>query len=148
MDEVRQRAQAYLNDHRVMTLATSGSGGVWAAAVFYVNEVFDLYFLSAPNTRHARDIAERPRVAATIQEDYRDWPDIKGIQMEGDAFQLGGRAQRQAMALYLVKYPFLATAGVVIRGALARVSWYQLKPSRLYFIDNSQGFGHRDEIRL
>jgi len=26
------------------------------------------------------------------------------------------------------------------------VRWYRLEPQRLYFIDNSRGFGHRDEI--
>ena len=32
--------------------------------------------------------------------------------------------------------------------ALARVRWFRLVPEHLHFIDNSQGFGHRDEIDL
>ena len=74
----RALALAYLAAHQVMTLATRTADDLWAAAVFYASEGFQLYFLSAGHTRHARHIAARPRVAATIQEDYRDWPDIRG----------------------------------------------------------------------
>ena len=82
-DAVRQAALDYLATHQVLTLATHGDGVVWAAAVFYVHEGWSLYFLSAGHTRHARNIANQPRVAGTIQEDYRDWGAIKGIQLEG-----------------------------------------------------------------
>jgi hypothetical protein len=29
-----------------------------------------------------------------------------------------------------------------------KVRWYEVAPDRLYFIDNSAGFGHRDAIEL
>jgi len=29
-----------------------------------------------------------------------------------------------------------------------KVDWYELRPSRLYLIDNSLGLGHRDEVAL
>ena len=32
--------------------------------------------------------------------------------------------------------------------ALANVRWYKVTPTKAYFIDNSVGFGHRDEIDL
>ena len=35
----------------VMTLATGGDQGPWAAALFYVHEGFTLYFLSSPAIR-------------------------------------------------------------------------------------------------
>jgi hypothetical protein len=44
---------AYLAGHHVMTLATQGGEGPWAAAVFYASDGASLIFLSAPNTRHA-----------------------------------------------------------------------------------------------
>jgi hypothetical protein len=28
------------------------------------------------------------------------------------------------------------------------VRWFRLIPARVFFIDNSKGFGHRDEIDL
>jgi uncharacterized protein YhbP (UPF0306 family) len=144
----RALALQYLANHQVMTLATRTAADLWAAAVFYASDRFHLYFLSAGHTRHARHIAANPRVAATIQEDYRDWPAIQGIQLEGEVARLEGDARRKALAIYRDRYPFIAGAGAELQQALARVNWYRLTPTRLYFIDNSQGLGHRDEVEL
>ncbi|MCA9932539.1 MAG: pyridoxamine 5'-phosphate oxidase family protein [Ardenticatenaceae bacterium] len=148
MSDGRAPVLAYLAVHRVMTLATTGKEGVWAAAVFYVNDGFDLIFLSAGHTRHGRNIAQNPRVAATVQEDYADWADIKGVQCEGRVLLLEGDERDTAVTLYAQKYPFLQRAPAPIRAALHHVNWYRLCPDRLYFVDNSKGFGHRDEVRL
>jgi uncharacterized protein len=125
-----------------------GEEGVWATAVFYANDQFDLYFLSAGHTRHAQNFHSQPHIAAAIQEDYRDWPEIKGIQLEGDVVQLTGEAQEAGFALYLSRYPFLAEAPPPVRNALSKINWYRLRPTRLYFIDNSKGLGHREEVIL
>jgi uncharacterized protein YhbP (UPF0306 family) len=138
----------YLADHQVMSLATYGPEGVWNAAVFYANREFDLYFLSAGHTRHARNFAGHPRTAVTIQEDYKDWPAIQGIQLEGVVHLLEGTERENVITHYTAKYPFIAGADEQIQRGLARVNWYCLTPDRLYFIDNSKGLGHRDEIAL
>jgi uncharacterized protein len=138
-------ALAYLQQHHVMSLATQGPQGLWAAAVFYASDQFDLFFLSAAHTRHAQNLVAHPHAAATIQEDYHDWPAIQGIQLEGDVALLEGEARATAVALYLQKYPFIA-ADPILEAAFARVNWHRLRPTRLYFIDNSRGFGHRDQI--
>lgn len=142
----REMALNYLQKHQVMTLATVGDDGVWAAAVFYVNRGFDLYFLSAAHTRHARHIAAGGRVAAAIQEDYDGWEAIQGIQLEGVARPLEGAERETAILLYEEKFPFVARADQQIQAALARVDWYRLRPDALYFIDNSRGFGFRDRV--
>lgn len=144
----RQLALAYLANHQVMTLATTGPYGVWAAAVFYVNDGFDLIFLSAGHTRHSKNLTAVPHVAATIQEDYRDWQKIQGIQLEGQVSLLTDVSRETSISRYLKKYPFLANADEKMQAALAQVNWYLLQPKRLYFIDNSLGLGHRDEIKL
>jgi uncharacterized protein YhbP (UPF0306 family) len=147
-DEVKQKALAYLRGHQVMTLATSGDRGVWAAAVFYVNRDFDFYFLSAGHTRHAQNMEVHQRVAATIQEDYTDWPRIQGVQLEGIVRQLDETDLRQVKNWYLDKFPFLASDQPQIERALRQVNWYELKADLCYFIDNSRGLGHRDEIPI
>lgn len=146
--DLRQAALAYLAAHQVMTLATYGPDGVWAAAVFYVNKGFQLAFLSAPHTRHAQQMAANPQTAAAIQEDYRDWAEIKGIQLAGEVSLLTGAARAEMIDRYKEKYTFLAQADARMAAAMAKVNWYLLQPTRLYFIDNSRGLGHRDEIPL
>ncbi len=145
-DDARERALAYVAAHHVMTLATNGPLGLWAAAVFYAHDGFRFVFLSAGHTRHAQNIAAVPDVAATIQADTNDWTAIKGIQLEGAVEPLDGARREAAMALYAARFGFLARPVAVVERALARVNWYELRPRRLYFVDNSQGFGHRDEI--
>jgi hypothetical protein len=142
----RLAALTYLQRHHVMTLATNGLDGSWAAAVFYASDGFDLYFLSAGHTRHARNIAENPRIAAAIHEDYADWTTIQGIQLAGVAAELTGLEQQKAISLYQAKFTFLAPAPAEIQAAFEKVNWYRLRPYQLYFVDNSRGFGHRDEI--
>lgn len=149
--ELTDRVLTYLKDKNVMTLATSGAEGVWAAAVFYVNSGFTFYFLSAPTTRHCRNLLGCPKAAATVQLDYDDWREIKGVQMEGRVEQLEGAEKVAAIARYSAKFPVvknaLAQPGEIGK-ALAKVCWYKLLPERLYFIDNSKGLGYRDEIYL
>jgi uncharacterized protein YhbP (UPF0306 family) len=143
---VREEALAYLRAHQVMTLATVDSTGVWAAAVFYVNDGFNLYFLSAGHTRHAQNMQSFPRVSAAIHEDYEDWLEIQGIQLEGEVVCLSGEAKRLAISLFRSKFPFITGGIASIQSALGKVNWYRLTPDRFYYIDNSKGFGHRDEV--
>lgn len=147
----RARARRYLRAHHIMTLATATANGPWAAAVFYASDGFELYFLSSPATRHGSAIGSEATVAAAIHEDYRRWPEIQGIQLEGRARRLEGAACNAAFTCYAEKFPFVqsdAGAAPEIVRALQRVAWYRLVPSRLYLIDNSRGFGYREEIAL
>jgi len=142
-----ERVLSYLAGHNVMTLATIGTGGPWAAAVFYANVDFRLIFLSSAKSRHVRNIASHSIVAATVQEDYSDWNEIQGVQLEGSARELRGDEREEGVRVYREKFPgVLDSEDVAIRNALARVSWFELTASRLFFVDNSRGFGHRDEI--
>ena len=146
-----QEVQGYLRDHNVATLATCGSEGPWAAAVFYVNEGSTLFFLSSPKSRHSLNLAQNPQVALTIQGDCSDWLDIKGVQLEGVVSEISGREEDLARKLYGEKFPvvgMLAQAPAAIVKALAKVRWYKIVPQRLYFIDNSLGLGNRAEIEL
>jgi uncharacterized protein YhbP (UPF0306 family) len=141
-------AAACLAGHHVMTLATQGSEGPWAAAVFYAVHADDLIFLSAPTTRHCRNLALDPRCAATIHAEVDDWQAIQGIQLEGRVSALQGGELEQARQRYAERFPFVRGAGVAttIVQALARVRWYRLRIERLSFIDNRRGLGHREQF--
>ncbi len=147
MPERRDKVLDYLASHHVMTFATVGP---WAAAVFYVNQGFNLTFLSSPRSRHGTDRTAEPRCAAAIHEDYSDWTEIKGIQLEGPVRMLTGSERVNAVSRYAKKFPVGRPnrAPDLIRAALDRVAWYELVTERCFFVDNSQGFGDRDEIPL
>jgi hypothetical protein len=152
--DLRRRVLAFLGEHHVMTLSTVGADGPWAAAVFYAFETggrgeLNLYFLSAPNARHAANIAADARVAATIQRDYDDWPGIRGLQLSGRVREVAPVDEARVRALYQRRYPLIGGgAGVPrkIMEALDRIRWYALAPEDIWLIDNTLGFAHREHL--
>lgn len=149
--DLAARVARHLQSCHVATLATTGAQGVWAAAVFYVHDDWNLFFLSSPTSRHCANLLDNDRVAATIQADHADWPGIKGVQLEGRVRALSGADERHARHRYGEKFPIvgkLAQAPEAIVKALAKVRWYQITPQRLFYIDNTLGFGHREELDL
>ncbi|MDI6726553.1 MAG: pyridoxamine 5'-phosphate oxidase family protein [Smithellaceae bacterium] len=144
----------YLNSHNTIALSTVGDGLPYGATVFYLNRGFIIYFLTDPTSRHGRDMAGNPAVAATIDEDYDNWLDIKGIQIEGTARTVGTIMENGPLALaYARKFPavkdFLLSPqklDCTILQKITKVLFYELTPRRIYFINNAISFGHREEF--
>ena len=162
----------YLNEHYTMTIATAKGETPWAAAVFYTNDGFTLYFLSDPESRHSKDIAKNPLVAVTVNEDYHDWRKIKGIQIEGKAELVATEDEMaKAVTAYVEKYSFTAPYLRLMSSPFPRivgyldkllsrlpytpglpttftVKFYKITLAKVRFIDNEKGFGHHEEFIL
>jgi uncharacterized protein YhbP (UPF0306 family) len=153
-EELKGQILRYLQAHNTMTLATSAGDVPWAATVFYASDDLSLYFFSAPESRHSENLARNPRVAVTIQEDYRDWQQIKGIQLGGTVALVDSALEKaKALAVYALKYPeviklFTDPASGVFHRAFLKVKFYRVTPEQVFFIDNAQGFGRRQELVL
>jgi len=153
-DELKQAILRYIENHNTMTLATSLGDIPWAATVFYASDDLDLYFFSVPDSRHGQNLAANPRVGVTIQEDYHDWREIKGIQIEGTVQIVDSLARKaKAMAVYARKYPeivklFTSPASGIFYKAFLKVRFYCVTPDKLFFINNEEGFGKRQELIL
>ena len=155
-ETLREALLAYLGEHNTMTIASTSEGQPWAATVFYAHRDFLLYFISSPDSRHCRELAVNPRLAATVTEDYRDWRSIKGVQLEGVVQPVSSRRERAlAIAAYVAKFPFVAAffpAGssrlsrLTIGGRAVSVRLYKIVPHRMLFLDNEKGFHHREEL--
>ena len=154
MPDLKAQIIDYLRSHNTMTLATCAAEIPWAATVFYASEELRLYFFSVPESRHCQNLGSNPRVAVTIQEDYKDWRAIKGIQLEGGVAALEGMLEKgRAMAVYAAKYPnitkvFTDPDSGALYKAFLKVRFYCVRPERVYYIDNEQGFGKRQELPL
>ena len=153
--ELRTIILNYLESHHTLSLATVGAGGLpHAATLFYVNRGLEIFFVTSPASRHGLNLAQNAQVSATIDEDYDCWRLIKGIQMEGRVKAVGGIWENGRLALSFVKkFPdvsdFFSTPqrlGEKIFSKVEGVKFYELIPSRIYFIDNERGFGHREEL--
>jgi uncharacterized protein YhbP (UPF0306 family) len=152
--ELKRQILDYLQAHNTMTLATCAGDVPWAATVFYASEGLQLYFFSSPDARHSVNLSANSRVAVTVQEDYRDWRAIQGIQLEGKVMPVDGIIEKaQAMAVYARKYAdvirlFTDPSSGVFHKAFLKVKFYRVAPERVFFIDNAQGFGKRQELEL
>ena len=153
-DSLKAQILDYLKSHNTMTLATCEGDVPWAATVFFASDDLRLYFFSAPESRHCQNLAANQRVAVTIQEDYKDWRRIKGIQLEGRVELVDGvLAKAKAMTIYGFKYPdviklFSDPSSGVFHKAFLKVKFYAVVPEKVFFIDNEQGFGKRQELML
>ena len=152
---LRRSILDYLQTHNVMTIASCHQNVPWAAAVFYASDGFDLYFLSSPKSRHGINMAANATVSAAIHEDYRDWREIRGIQLEGRAERLRSlKLQARFWEIYLKKFPFVKTffepgrLRDLFQAKLAGIRLYRIVPQTVYYIDNSRGFGHRELLEL
>ena len=151
-EELRRQILDYMESHNTMTLGTCQEDIPWAATVFYASDGFRLYFFSAPDSRHCQNLAVNPRVAVTIQEDYHDWRKIKGIQLAGKVAAVSSLLEKgKAMAAYLRKYPevmkiFTDPASGALHQAFLKVKFYCVVAERIYYINNEQGFGKRQEL--
>jgi uncharacterized protein YhbP (UPF0306 family) len=144
----------YVRTHYTMTLATTRQDRPWAATVFYAaDDDLRLYFVSDPKTRHATEGEANPNVAVTIYEHDQDWSSIRGIQIEGRLDVVAREARDAVEARYVARFPVI---GRLLRAAtseaerlvgrrFAAATFYVVRPGRLRFIDNTRGFGHKDE---
>ena len=155
--ELRTIILNYLEGHHTLSLATAGDDGLpHAATLFYVNRGLEIFFVSSPSSRHGLNLKHNSQVSVTIDEDYDRWRLIKGIQMEGLVKTVGGIWENGRLALSFVKkFPDVADffsapqkLGEKIFSKVEGVGFYELNPSRIYFIDNERGFGHREELLL
>ena len=146
------RVAAFLDAHHVLSLATAGPEGPHAASLFYLRDGLSLVWVSDPASRHSRDLAAEPRVAATVAPDYDDYAAIKGLQMAGTAAvvtELAARARLQAQ--FATRYSFLTRPSAMLetlKAVFAGATLYRLTPVRIVLIDNSRGFGHKETLTL
>jgi uncharacterized protein YhbP (UPF0306 family) len=153
-EELRQQILNYMEGHNTMTLGTCQGNVPWAATVFYASSELHLYFFSDPESRHCQNLKTNSKVAVTIQEDYRDWQKIKGIQLEGKVVEIDSLVEKgKAMAVYARKDPkvmkvFTDPESGVFYRAFLKVKFYVVVPERVFYIDNQQGFGNRQELHI
>lgn len=150
-------ARALISGATTMTIATGFSGSAWAAPVYYAYHRKRFYFFSSPSSRHIRDaLAAGGSAACSIHAEASSWREIRGLQMEGEIFQVSSLLEgAEAIAAYLKRFPFTTDffKGGVLPDMKAfserfGVRLYAFRPLISLYCDNSIRFGFRKEIIL
>jgi len=80
----------HLKAHKLMSIATYGDHPWIATAYYSFDQELNLYFLSSPDTLHAKQIAHNPVVAVSIADSAQKPTAEKiGLQLYGFVEQMG-----------------------------------------------------------
>jgi uncharacterized protein len=147
--ELLSTISIFLSKHNVLNLAYADAQSIGACALWFAaDEACTCYFLSSPTTRHGAALAGGADVAFTVQKDEQDWRAIQGVQGRGSCRLVADEARAQAWATYTARFPFVAQQFPDLEAALTKTRLWQIKPTWLRLIDNTQGFGHKDELAI
>lgn len=82
--------QNYLQDIKLMQLATCKDGQPWLCSVWYVmDEDGNIYYTSREKRRHSQEIMENNKVACTFVKDF-----VQGLGEKGQALVISGSAEK------------------------------------------------------
>ena len=146
-EKIQKLAQSILDNGYFLSLATQDDGGLWVSDVFYVaDENWNIYWLSARDTRHSKAIEQNPEVAGTIT--ITTTP-----EEQSEALQIAGRAERVSEDRdSAIENLFLQKRGKEKKTEADRYnggqSWYQLTPTKIR-LSHQRTFGlEKQDVEL
>ena len=133
---MNEKIKDYLNENRVLTLATSIGDKPYCANCFYVFDEASktLIFLSDTETRHIKEGLKNSRVAGSIQNGVTTVAKIQGIQFIGEFISPSEEEQKVFYKIYYDKFPFAKAKPSPIWGI--QLDWIKMT-------DNTLGFGKK-----
>lgn len=135
----KQKLLDYLKERKQMVLATFGELP-WACTVYYfVDDEFNLYFMSTTDTQHCRDIGRNPKVACVIADTGQEFTDKKiGVQLRGKVEQVGMLGSAKVLAtMFKVLRP---SAGELLsfenfKKSVIERRAFKIRPERIKFFN-------------
>jgi uncharacterized protein YhbP (UPF0306 family) len=148
MVDIRNRILEVLKTTHLMSLGVSDSGSVWVAdVIFLYDDDLNIYWLSAPDTRHSQAILKNNKIAGSITCSTKSKEQNFGIQFEGKAEKLEG-VRFDLIAKHWTKrnkkIPDISEATEILEGDC----WYKLVPTRIGLIDEIHFGFNRQELKL
>jgi nitroimidazol reductase NimA-like FMN-containing flavoprotein (pyridoxamine 5'-phosphate oxidase superfamily) len=144
---LRQKILELLDQHRLMTVATNRPDG-WpqATTVGYVNDGLTLYFLCAPQSQKAQNLARDDRISLTIDHDTSDPMAITGLSMAAHARAVDDPAEvTKALNMMPAKFPEYAALPMPKPD---EIRIFRVTPTVISVLDYTKGFGHSDLVMV
>ena len=104
--QLDQQMIDFINEHHLLTLATSKGNTPYCCNVFYVYDVSNnqVIFSTDTKTKHAQDFTLNPNVAGSIALETKEVAKIQGVQLLGKITELKGEdlkaAKRQCLQAF------------------------------------------------
>ncbi len=139
-----------IDTSKVMSIAVGNNGKAWSAPVYYLFDNKGFYFFSNPKSRHIK-LSENGLSAASIFQDDANIKNLAGIQMSGVILKSPLNVRSVLVAKKYCAHFKISGNDVDILGFFAskfHASLYCFEPQIVYYMDNSKGFGSREEVAL
>lgn len=141
--ELKQNIHTYLNEAKMMQLATATPDGApWVCNVWFAaDDDFSLYWISSTTRRHSRELADNSRVAASICLVRDPSESARGaLQIEGDAKQITNPLEiAKALKLYVKRGIFTKKQIETFMADIAHPHrLYKLTPQTIVLFDTTR----------
>ena len=108
--QIDQQIIHFLNEHHLLTLATSQNNKPYCCNLFYVYDQLSnhLIFSTEIKTKHAQDFICNTNVAGSIALETREVSKIQGVQLIGTIQELKGEHLKIAKERYIKAFSYAA----------------------------------------
>lgn len=131
-----------------MTLATVRPDGYpQATTVSYAHDDLTIYAGIGKDSQKARNIRQNNKVSLTVNLDYRDWNDIKGVSMGAVAEILTDPQEIERAGGFMMKR-FPQIEEWVKTGNMKDFVVLKIKPQVISLLDYEKGFGHTELVQV
>ena len=133
METIDKRIIKTINQHHVLTLATSNNNNPYCASCFYIylEQENMLVFSSDKDTKHIGDVEVNKNVAGAIALETKIIGKIRGIQFTGKVSELEGDILKKAKLSYLKRFPYAVLMDTTLWGI--KLNFIKLTDNRLCF---------------
>ena len=133
---MEKKITAYIQENKVLTIATSVNDIPYCANCFYVFDEANktLIFLSDPSTRHIVEALQNNKIGGSIQNGVTTVAKIQGIQFTGDFINPTDEQATHFYNAYYKNFPFAKAKPSPIWGI--QLNWIKMT-------DNTLGFGKK-----
>ena len=130
MDDNLKKIVSFLDEHHVMSSATSGDDGLSVCNLFYAFDAEKISFVvaSSEDTTHIKNILKNPSVAGSVVLETKTVGKIQGLQFRGDFSLL---VDSNLKKLYFKTFPYALALGPKLWQI--KIDWFKMTDNRLGF---------------
>jgi uncharacterized protein YhbP (UPF0306 family) len=112
--QIDQQIIHFLNEHHLLTLATSQNNNPYCCNLFYVYDQASnqLIFSTETKTKHAQDFICNTNVAGSIALETKEVSKIQGVQLLGTILELKGEHLKIAKGHYIKAFSYAANMDI------------------------------------
>lgn len=151
MADARELVKKYLQEKRVMQLATSANGRAWSCNLhFYADDDLNLYWVSLESREHSQHIAVNAVVSAAIlvHEDTPDERYVIGLSISGKAELVHDKIGSSVKEAYFKKVGTPPAVQADIASGKNQHKFYRLTPGKIGLFDTLNFDQPRQELAL